>query len=324
MELPTIDDVEEAARRIAPAIRRTPLLRADALDEAVGGRVFVKAECLQRFGAFKIRGAYNKIASLAPEVRARGVLAFSSGNHAIAVAAAARDFGVRAVIVMPADAPAVKRETTAALGGAVVLYDRITEDREAIGQRLADDGGLTIVRPFDDPFIIAGQGTIGLEIAEDMAREGAAIDSVLVNCSGGGLGSGIATALAARAPAARVTLVEPAGHDDFARSLAEGRRVQNAPGVRSICDALLSDAPGAIPFEIARARGLNAVAIEDGEALAAMAFAFRHLKIVLEPSGAAALGAALARRVDLRGSTSVLIASGGNVDTAMFQRALAA
>jgi threonine dehydratase len=313
--LPTYEDVVAARTRIAPAVRRTPLLPCPAL----GPRVLVKAECLQRFGAFKIRGAYNRIASLPAAERRRGVLAFSSGNHAMAVAGAARAFGAPAVIVMPADAPGVKREATAALGAEIVAYDRLSEDREAIGLRLARARGLALVRPFDDPLVIAGQGTIGIEIAEE-----AAPDLVLVPASGGGLGTGVATALATAAPGAKVILVEPESHDDFARSLASGRREKNAPGARSICDALMVDQPGEITFALAQRHGVTATTVSDEEVLKAMAFAFRELKIVVEPGGAAALAAALSGRVELADKSVVIIASGGNVDAATFVRALSA
>ena len=313
----TFEDIQAAAARIAPAIVQTPLLRNAVLDELLVAQVLVKAECLQRFGAFKIRGAYNCIAALAPAARARGVIAFSSGNHGIAVTGAARDFGVPAVIVMPADAPAIKTDTIRAMGGEIVAYDRLHEDREAIGARLAAARGLALVKPFDDPFVIAGQGTIGLEIAAALKP-----DVVLAPASGGGLIGGIALALAHAAPGARAYAVEPQGHDDLARSLADGAPQKNAPGVRSICDALLVETPGAITFPLARAHLAGALAINDDEALAAMAFAFTHLKIVLEPSGAAALAALLAGKLDVRGKIVVVVASGGNVDPAMFRRAL--
>jgi threonine dehydratase len=321
------EDIEAAALRIAPAVVRTPLLRSAALDARVGARIYVKAECLQRFGSFKIRGAYNRIAGFAPAERARGVIAFSSGNHGIAVAGAARDFDIRAVIVMPADAPAIKVASVRALGAEIVAYDRRSEDREAIGARLAQARGLALVKPFDDPWVIAGQGTIGLEIAAALAPD-IAPDIVVAPASGGGLVGGLAVALAGAAPAARVFAVEPAGHDDIARSLALGAIQSNAPGVRSICDALLVERPGALTFEIARAHLAGAVQVGDDEVRAAMAFAFAHLKIVLEPSGAAGLAAllsgALGRAIDLKGRAIAVVASGGNVDAPVFSDALRA
>ena len=319
----TVEDIRAAAERIKPVVVRTPLLRADALDELIGARVFVKAENLQRFGAFKIRGAFNTLASLASDVRARGVVAFSSGNHGIGVAGAAKHFGVPAAIVMPADTPAAKRGQIAKLGGEVITYDRATEDREAIGAKLSAERGATLVRPFDDERVIAGQGTIGLEIVAQLAEQSLTPDVVLTGASGGGLAGGVATALNAEAPSARVFVVEPAGHDDLGRSLASGKRERNAPGVRSICDALLVDTPGAITFEIARRLIAGAYVVTDDQALRAMALAFAHLKIALEPSGAIGIAAALANREQVAGKTIVIIASGGNVDPETFLKALA-
>lgn len=313
MHIPTIEDVKLAAARIAGIAVRTPLLRSDALDEATGARVFVKAECLQRGGAFKMRGATNAIAALAPELRARGVIAFSSGNHAIAVATAARHFGIGATIVMPADAPKIKLDRTRAMGAEVITYDREGESREEIGARLSTERGGALIKPFDDPNVIAGQGTCGLEIGVEIAP-----DIVFVPASGGGLASGIALAL----PGARIVAVEPRGHDDIARSLAAGAIARNEPGVRSICDGLLTEQMGEIPFAIARERFDQAVAVSDDEVLRAMKFAFLNLKIVLEPSGAATLAALLSGRVEARGKSVALIASGGNVDAETFARAL--
>lgn len=315
MHIPTIEDVKLAATRIAGIAVRTPLLRSDALDEATGARVFVKAECLQRGGAFKIRGAANAIAALAPELRARGVIAFSSGNHAIAVATAARHFGVGATIIMPANAPSIKLERTRAMGAEVITYDREGESREAIGARLSAERGGALIKPFDDANVIAGQGTCGLEIAEEIMP-----DIAFAPASGGGLASGIALAL----PQARIVVVEPLGHDDIGRSLATGAIASNEPGVRSICDGLLSEQMGDIPFAIARQRFAQAAAVSDDEVLRAMKFAFLNLKIVLEPSGAVTLAALLYERVEVRGKNVALIASGGNVDPETFARALAA
>jgi len=313
--IPTIEDVKAAAERIKGIAIRTPLLRNDALDAAIGAKVWVKAECLQRGGAFKMRGAGNAISALSPEVRARGVIAFSSGNHAIAVATVARLFGIPATIVMPADSPKIKLDTTRENGATVVTYDRVNESREEIGARIANETGASLIKPFDDPFVIAGQGTAGLEIGEEIAP-----DIVLTPASGGGLASGVALAL----PKARIIAVEPVGHDDIARTLAAGSIQKNAPGIRSICDGLLTDQMGEIPFAIARGRFDRAVAINDDAVLRAMKFAFRHFKLVLEPSGAITLAAALEGGLDLKGQTVALIASGGNVDAETFARALAA
>ncbi len=310
--IPTLDDIHAAAERIKGIIVRTPLLRNDALDEATGAKVWVKAECLQRGGAFKMRGASNAIAALAPEVRERGVIAFSSGNHAIAVSMAAKLFGVSAVIVMPSDAPKIKLETTRANGAEVVTYDRVRESREAIGKRLSQERGLSLIRPFDDAMVIAGQGTAGLEIAEEIAP-----DVAIVPASGGGLCSGVSIAL----PNARIIACEPEGHDDIARSFASGKRERNAPGIRSICDGLLTEEMGDITYEIAKKRWERVIVLSDDAVARAMKFAFQRLKIVLEPSGAIALAGALEGGLDLKGKTVAIVASGGNVDIETFTKA---
>jgi len=315
MMIPTIEDVQTAAKRIEGIAVRTPLVRNDALDAATGARVFVKAECLQRGGAFKMRGAANAIAALPADVRAKGVIAFSSGNHAIAVSTAAKHFGVEATIVMPADAPKIKLETTRLLGASVVTYDRVNESREAIGARLAEEKGASLIKPFDDPFVVAGQGTCGLEVAEEIAP-----DIVFVPASGGGLATGVALAL----PAARIIAVEPEAHNDIARSLQTGSIQRNAPGIRSICDGLLTEQMGEIPFAIAQKRFEAVLGVNDEVVLRAMKFAFHHLKLVLEPSGAASLAALLSGQIDVAGKTVAVIASGGNVDAETFARALAA
>jgi threonine dehydratase len=313
--IPTIDDIRAAAKRIKGIAVRTPLLRNDALDEVTGAKVWVKAECLQRGGAFKMRGATNAIAALAPEVRKNGVIAFSSGNHAIAVSTAAKLFGVSAVIVMPADAPKIKLETTRANGAEVVTYDRVRESREQIGAALSRDRGLSLIKPFDDANVIAGQGTVGLEIGEEISP-----DIVFVPASGAGLTSGVAIAL----PDARIIACEPEGHDDIARSLASGKRERNAPGIRSICDGLMSEEMGDITYAVARQRFERAIVMSDEATLRATKFAFQRLKIVLEPSGAISLAAALEGGLDLKGKTVAIVASGGNVDAETFAKALAA
>lgn len=315
MMIPTLDDIAAAAERIKGIAVRTPLVRNDLLDEITGARIWVKAENLQRGGAFKMRGATNAIAALAPEVRARGVLAFSSGNHAIAVSTAARIFGVGATIVMPADAPRIKLDTTRANGAEVITYDRVNESREAIGAKVSGERGLALIKPFDDPFVIAGQGTAGREIGEEISP-----DIVLCPGSGGGLASGIAIAL----PQAKLFAIEPEGHDDITRSLKSGKRERNAPGIRSICDGLLTEEMGDITYEIARTRFAGALSIPEIEVKRAMAFAFRNLKLVLEPSGAIALAAALTGAVEIKGKTVAVIASGGNVDQPTFIDALSA
>jgi threonine dehydratase len=321
---PDIAAIEAAAARLAGHSRVTPLLSAPLLDRVAGRRVFVKAECLQVTGSFKFRGAWSAISALPPDVRARGVIAYSSGNHAQGVAHAAALHGIPAVIVMPADAPAVKIADTRACGAEVVPYDRAGgESREAIGARLAAERGLTLIRPYDEPMVIAGQGTTGLEIAEQAAEAGIASADVLVCCGGGGLAAGIALALEARAPGLRVRTAEPAGFDDTARSLAAGRRLANAPGAASICDAIVTPEAGEITFPVlARLAGPGLV-VTDDEVLRAMALAFRHLRIVVEPGGAVALAAALFRGADLAPGPVIVTASGGTVDPATFARALA-
>jgi len=315
MYIPTISDVRAAAERIKGIAVRTPLIRNDALDLALGAKAFVKAENLQRGGAFKMRGATNAIAALSPDARARGVIAFSSGNHAIAVSTAAKLFGIKATIVMPSDAPRIKLETTRGLGAKVVTYDRVKESREEIGARISAESGASLIKPFDDPNVIAGQGTLGLEIAEEVSP-----DILVVQGSGGGLSTGTALAL----PDAQVFVVEPEGHDDIARTLKAGSIQRNAAGIRSICDGLLTEQMGEIPYAIARERFSGAVAVSDSEVRRAMRFAFRHLKLVLEPSGAAALAAALEGKVELKDKTVAIVASGGNVDEETFVEALRA
>ncbi|MGP3722992.1 threonine ammonia-lyase [Cereibacter sphaeroides] len=315
--------IEAAAARLAGHARRTPLLSSPFLDEIAGRRVLVKAECLQHTGSFKFRGGWSALSALEPARRAQGVIAYSSGNHAQGVALAAARHGAPAVIVMPADAPQLKIENTRALGAEVVLYDRATEDRDAIGARLADERGLTLIRPFDEPLVIAGQGTTGLEIAEQAAEEGVTSADVLTCCGGGGLTAGIALALEARAPGLRVRPVEPVGFDDTARSLAAGEIRSNAALSGSICDAIVTPQPGRITFPILARLCGPGLAVTDAEALRAMALAFLRLKIVLEPGGAVALAAALFRPDALEGDAVICTASGGNVDPPLFARALA-
>lgn len=312
--IPTIDDVKAAAKRIEGIVVRTPLLRNDALDEQLGAKVFVKAECLQRGGAFKMRGATSAISALAPEVRSKGVIAFSSGNHAIAVATAAKLFGIKATIVMPADAPKIKLETTRAQGATVVTYDRVRESREEIGAKISAESGAALIKPFDDANVIAGQGTVGLEIGEEISP-----DFVFVPASGGGLSTGVALAL----PKARIIAVEPEGHDDIARTLASGSIQRNAPGIRSICDGLLTEQMGELTYPIARERFERVVVVSNDAVRRAMKLAFQRLKIVLEPSGAASLAALMEGGVDVKGLTVAVVASGGNVDVETFAAALA-
>jgi threonine dehydratase len=319
---PTFEDVLDAAERLRAQADETPLLRADALDAACGGRVFVKAEALQRTGSFKFRGAYNRLSRLTEAERRAGVVAFSSGNHAQGVASAARIIGCPAVIVMPSDAPRIKVEATRGFGAEVVFYDRYTESREAIAGRIAAERGAVVVPAFDDPLIVAGQGTVGLEAARQLQARRATADVLLCPASGGGLMAGITLAFQRLSPATALFVCEPAGYEDFAASLATGRPTRVEPCSPSLCDALMAPEPGAIPFAITGDRLAGALAANDEEALAAMAFAFRHLKLVLEPGGAVALAALLHGRLPLQGRTALVVASGGNVDPAVYARAL--
>ena len=321
--LPTSADVDAAAQRLAGVALRTPLLTSPVLDALTGGRVFLKAETLQRTGSFKFRGAYNKLSSIPQAQRRGGVVAYSSGNHAQGVAAAARLLGMPAVIVMPRDAPRPKRERTAALGGEVVLYDREREDREAIARAIAEQRGAVLVPPYDDALIIAGQGTTGREIVEDLAAAGLAPDLVVVSASGGGLAAGIALALKARAPAARLYTAEPQGFDDHARSFKTGRRETNTAVSGTICDALMARTPGELTFAINRTLIGEGVVASDEEVAAAVAFAFRELKLVVEPGGAVALAALMSGKLDVAGKIAVAVLSGGNVDPELFYRLVA-
>ena len=318
----TLSDIESAAGRIAGLAVRTSLLESPQLNARVGGRVLIKPECLQRTGSFKFRGAWNRIAQIDPAAAPGGVVAYSSGNHAQGVAAAAALRGLRALIVMPADTPAIKQANTRGYGAEVVTYDRASQSREEIAAKIAGERGAIIVPPFDDPHIIAGQGTTGLELAEDAARLGVTLDAVLVPCSGGGLVAGVATAVKAKMPQAEIHSVEPAGFDDLARSLAADRRLANERATGSICDALLSPISGEITFAINRAILAPGLAVSDGEAGAAMIYAFDRLKLVAEPGGAVALAAVLAGKIDVRGRTVAAIISGGNVDRALYARIL--
>jgi threonine dehydratase len=315
--------IEAAATRLAGRARITPLLSSPTLDALAGRRLWVKAECLQHTGSFKFRGGWSAVSALPAETRARGVIAFSSGNHAQGVALAARLHGLPAVIVMPADAPAPKIDATRRLSAEVILYDRSRDDREAIGQTLAATRGLTLIRPFDDPQVIAGQGTTGLEIAAQAAAEGIATADVVTCCGGGGLAAGIALALQARAPGLRVRTAEPAGFDDMARSLATGQPQTNPATTGSICDAILTPAPGTLTLPILARLAGPGLTVTDDQALAAMALAFAHLRIVLEPGGAVALAAALFHPQSFDGPDVIAVASGGNVDPALFATALA-
>lgn len=314
----TIAEVEAAAARLEGVVVRTPLLQNAELDLAAAGRVLVKPECFQRIGSFKIRGAYNLMRQLSPRQAKRGVVAWSSGNHAQGVALAGKLLGIHAAIVMPADAPRSKLANTRSLGGEVITYDRFSEDREAIARRIAAERGAELVPSFDHPHIIAGQGTVGLEIAEQSQDLGLAVDQVLICCGGGGLTSGSAVALKARCPDATIYAVEPAGFDDTMRSLQTGQRARVDPGARSICDALLTESPGRLTFEIMRRLVAGGLVVTEQEVKAAMRFAFRNLKLVAEPGGAVALAAVLSGKIDTADKTTAIVISGGNVDADLF------
>ena len=317
-----IDMIRAAAQRLDGHARRTQLLSSPFLDDMAGRRVWVKPECLQRTGSFKFRGAWSALSALDPDVRARGVIAYSSGNHAQGVAHAATLHGVPSVIVMPGDAPALKIANTRALGAEVVLYDRSTESREEIGAALAEERGLTLIRPYDEPQVIAGQGTTGLEIAAQAAEVGVRQAQVLVCCGGGGLTAGIALALEADAPGLHVRPVEPEGFDDMARSLRSGGIERNAATSGNICDAILTPCPGDLTFPIVQRLCGGGRVVSEDEALMAVAQAFLRLKVVAEPGGAVALAAALCRQDAIEGADVIVTISGGNVDPTLFATAL--
>lgn len=320
---PLFEEIEEAAGRLRGVLVETPLLESERLNARLGGRLLVKAEGLQRTGSFKARGAWNRLALLSAKERARGVAAFSSGNHAQAVAWAGRRLGIGTVVIaMPADAPAAKIERTRGWGAEVVLYDRLTEDREAVGRALATRRGLILVPPYDDRRVIAGAGTLGLEVARQARAMGAEPDALVVCCAGGGLTAGCALAWEALLPAARVYAAEPEGFDDTARSLAAGTRLGNAPGAASLCDAVLAPMPGALTFSINAPRLGGGLVVSDAEALAAMRVAFEEFGLVVEPGGAVALAAVLSGRLPMEGRTVAVALTGANVDPAMYRRAL--
>jgi threonine dehydratase len=313
-----IADIEAAAERLDGIAVRTPLIRSHALDEAARGTVLVKPECLQVTGSFKIRGAYNFLSQLTPAESGRGVVAFSSGNHAQGVAKAGALLGVSTAIVMPEDAPRAKLDNTRRLGGEVITYDRYTGDREAIAREIAAERGAVVVPSYDHEYIIAGQGTVGLEIAEQCAELDVRPDQALVCCGGGGLIAGSATALKDAFPDVRVHTVEPEDFDDTKRSLESGRRERVADDARSICDALQAHTPGKITFEINRELLGHGLAVSDAEVREAMRFAFRNLKLVVEPGGAVALAALLANKIETVERTTVVVISGGNVDRELY------
>ncbi len=319
---PSFADVQGAARRLEGVVVRTPLLENARVNDRLGGRLFVKAECLQRTGSFKLRGAYNFLSLMNDDERARGVVGWSSGNHAQGLAEAARLMGVKATIVMPSDAPAMKIANTRASGAEVVLHDRVKESREEIGMGIARRTGATVVPPYDHPWILTGQGTAGLELVEQATALGVVLDAVAAPCSGGGLATGIALAVKGLSPRTTVHAGEPAGFDDLARSLASGTKQRNERLSGSICDALLAPTPGDVTFPLARDLLGPGLVVSDDEVLDAMEVAFREFKIVVEPGGAVALAAALTGKLPVKGRAVAVVCSGGNVDHATYVRAL--
>ncbi len=323
VHLPAFTDIEAAAARIAPYAVKTPLIENAALNDKLGARVFLKLETLQRTGSFKFRGALNKISQITPGDRAKGVVAFSSGNHAQGVAAAAALFSIPALIVMPKDVPVAKLEGTRSYGAEVVFYDRLRDDREAIARALCEERGATLVRPFDDPDIVAGQGTIGLEIAHEAAVRGVTLDAVLAPCSGGGLIGGIALALSATSPSTRVASVEPENYDGMRRSIAAGKRLAAPGGTPSIADALMAPTPGEIPFALAQRHLSDTLAIADDDLALAVAYAALTLKLIVEPSGTAGLAALMCDRFSAVGKAVAVVLTGANCDFSAVAQACA-
>lgn len=321
MNHPTFHDIEAAARRISSVAVPTPLMESAALNTQVGGRLLIKAEMLQRTGSFKFRGAYNTVNQLAA-AGAPGIVAYSSGNHAQGVAAAAKLMGLPAVIVMPSDAPRTKIDNTRRLGGEVIEYDRFGESREEIGTKVSKERGFELVRPYDDPRVMAGQGTVGLEMAHQAAAKDARLDAVLCPCGGGGLIGGTALVFDTLSPDTAIHPVEPVGFDDWARSLAAGERLSNPPGATSFCDSLLTPEPGVLTFDVNAPLLKAGLTVTDAQVADAMALAFKELKVVIEPGGAVALAACLSGAYSCQDRTVGIICSGGNVDADVFADAL--
>ena len=322
LSLPEYSDILSAAEQINGHAVCTPLIRSDVLDRQLGARVFIKAECLQRTGSFKFRGACNRISRLDAAEKTRGIIAYSSGNHAQGVAAAAKIFDTSATILMPSDAPVAKVEGVKFWGGKVITYDRATQNREAIGHQIAQTEGRVLVPPYEDRFIMAGQGTTGLEICQQMAELGLTPDIVAAPAGGGGLIAGTGLAVLHNHPKAKIWSAEPEGFDDHKRSLSSGRIERNTRLNGSVCDAIITPEPGAMTWELNSRQLAGGAAVSDAQALHAVAFAWRHLKLVIEPGGAVALASLLSGKIDVAGKTAVIVASGGNVDRAMFARAL--
>jgi threonine dehydratase len=323
LPLPTFADIEDARKRLAGHAVQTPVVESHHLNEIARGRILIKAENLQRTGSFKFRGAWNRISRLDRTTSKGGVVAYSSGNHAQGVAAAAQLRGLPALIVMPADTPEIKKANTRSYGAEVVTYDRATESREEIAGRLARERSAVMVPPFEDPYIIAGQGTVGLELAEQAASLGVGLDAVLTGSSGGGLAAGISLAIETKSPSTKVYVVEPEGFDDYGRSLRSGERERNAKATGSICDALLAPEPGRLTFAINRSRLAGGLAVSETEVRRAVRYAFERLKLVIEPGGAVSLAAILAGKIETRDRVMGIVASGGNVDAGLFAEIIA-
>lgn len=318
----SIEDVRDAALQIKGTVVKTPLVENPALNEIAGGRVFVKAECLQHTGSFKFRGAFNRLSRLGQREREQGVLAFSSGNHAQGVAFASKLLGIKAIIVMPKDAPKLKLDATKNYGADVVLYDRYNEDREEVARSIVGDSNMTIVPPYNDPFIMAGQGTAGLEVAENLSEQGLEPDQVLINCGGGGLASGFFTAMCDHYPSLKSYVVEPHDFDDVKRSLLCGSIKSISFDARSVCDALLTPSPGSLTFPILKGFEAEGLTVTDDEAREAVAFAAKTLKLTGEPGGVVSLAAILSGKLDTKGKNTVCIISGGNIAPDMLQNCL--
>ncbi|MEM8800639.1 MAG: threonine/serine dehydratase [Pseudomonadota bacterium] len=313
-----LSDIEAADKRIDGYAVRTPLLQSPSLNEKSSAKIYIKPENLQRAGSFKFRGAFNRLSQLSETQRKAGVVAWSSGNHAQGIAAAAQILDIPAAIVMPSDAPHVKMQKTRDYGAEIITYDRYSESREDIGRRLAKERGCTLVPSYDDLHIMAGQGTAGLEMVHQLSALGVKLDSLLVCCGGGGLIAGISTAFKSLSPDTNVYSVEPRAFNDHERSLVSGRREQNPADARSICDALLAPEPGEMTFAVNQKTLAGGVSVTDDEVRDAMRFAYDNLKLVVEPGGAVALSAALTQKVDIAGQNVGVIISGGNVDPVQF------
>lgn len=322
ISIPDIDDLKAAAKRLEGKVIHTPLLRSDALDALTGAQVFVKAECLQTTGSFKLRGATNALAMLSDEQRTGGVVACSSGNHAQGIAEAARRLGISATIVMPSDSPVIKIARTKRSGATVVLFDRATQDRDEIANEIAERENRTFVHPFNNPNVICGQGTCGLEIVEDLKAMGLSADRVMTPAGGGGLTSGLSISIHDAFPEAKIHTVEPTGFDDFRRSLEAGEILSNASLTGSICDAVMTPEPGTLTFEIAKQHCSDGLVVSDASVCEAVRFAFEEFKLVVEPGGAAALAALLDAGQKYQGEVIVIMLSGGNADPELFSKIL--